>query len=73
MGRAHPCFFYNVEVQCPHFLAASGIGIAHSGQSFVVGAAAGAGFAVHRLTVRTRRKTANATMRKLIKVFKKMP
>jgi hypothetical protein len=64
---------YKADVQCPHFFAASGIAIAHCGQSFVVGAAAGAGFAVQRLTDRTKRKTANATIKKLMMAFRKTP
>jgi len=58
-----PTSSHTCEVQCPHRFAASGIGIAHCGQSCVVGATAGAGFAVQRFTVRTSRKIANATIR----------
>src|SRR5262249_53780069 len=73
-GRLLYCLAaYRADVQWPHFFAASGTGIAHCGQSLVVGAAAGAGFAVHRLTVRTSRKTANATIRKLMIAFRKIP
>jgi hypothetical protein len=60
-------------VQCPHFFAAIGIVIAQCGQSFVVGAAAGAGLATQRFTARTSRKTANATIRKFNIVFKNAP
>jgi hypothetical protein len=60
-------------VQCPHFFAATGIGIAHCGQSFVVGAAAGAGFTTHRFTIRSNRKIANATIKKFTIVFRNNP
>jgi len=59
-------------VQCPHFFAAAGIGIAHCGQSFVL-AGGGGGFGIHRFTERTSRNTANATIRKLIIVLMKLP
>ena len=66
---------YSAEVQWPHFLAAMGIGIRHCGQSRVVGAAAaaGAGFSSQRLTTRSKRKIANATIRKFTMVFRNNP
>jgi len=35
---------YKFDVQCGHRLAAAGIDVAHHAQSFIAGAAAGAGF-----------------------------
>jgi hypothetical protein len=58
-------------VQCPHFFAATGMGMAHCGQSFVV--LGGAGFGIHLFTARTRRNTAKATIRKLMSVLMKFP
>jgi hypothetical protein len=60
-------------VQYPHFFAASGIGMAHCGQSLVVGGAAGAGLASHRFTKRNNRKIAKATIRKFTIVFRNNP
>jgi hypothetical protein len=61
------------DVQCPQRFAARGIGIAHCGQSFVVGAATGAGFAAKRLICLTTRKMKKATIRKLTTVFRNIP
>jgi hypothetical protein len=63
-----------VEVQCGQRLAAIGIADTQKGQSFVVGAAAGASFSFLALfMVRMRRNTAKATMRKLTMEFAKRP
>ena len=62
------------DVQCEHLVALAGTELRQYGQSRIAGAgAAGAGFGAKRLTWRTRRKTATATIRKLMTVFKKRP
>jgi hypothetical protein len=50
-----------------------GIGIAHCGQSLVVGAAGAAGLMNQRFTSWIKRNTQNATIRKLITVFRNIP
>jgi len=60
-------------VQCPQRLAWSGMLIAHCGQSFVVGAAGGAGFSNQWWMLRTSKKTQKATIRKLMIVFRNTP
>jgi hypothetical protein len=62
-----------VDVQWPHFLAATGIGIKHCGQSLVVGAATGAGLISQRFTTRNNRKIANAMIRKVKMAFRNNP
>ena len=72
--RPKPATRYaNWVVQCGHRFAANGIGIAHCGQSRVVGAAAGAGFLPQRFTCCTSKNTANATIKKLMMAFKNNP
>src|SRR6476646_6111437 len=66
-------FYAICAVQWPQRLAWIGMLIAHCGQSFIVGGAGAAGFVVQRLTMRTRRNTAKALMRKLMIVFKNTP
>src|SRR5439155_6865798 len=58
------------EVQCGQRFAAAGIVVAHHTHSFVTGAAGAAGLGSRWFTWRTSRKTANATMMKLINVLK---
>src|SRR4029453_3555701 len=58
------------DVQCGHRLAFSGIIAAHPEHSFV---GAGAGFGNRRFTCWTSRKTANATMRKLMIALRNTP
>ncbi len=61
-------------VQCGQRLAASGMFMAHCGQGFSVGAAAGAGCS--RLSVfmpRTTKKSTKATIVKLMTVLRKRP
>src|SRR5439155_1201558 len=61
------------DVQCGQRFAAAGIVVAHHTHSFVTGAAEAAGLGSRWFTWRTSRKTANATMMKLINVFKNTP
>jgi hypothetical protein len=58
-------------VQWPHFFAATGIAIAHSGQSRVVTGVGG--FGNHLFTARAIKKITKATIRKLISVLMKFP
>ena len=58
-------------MQCGHFRVTSGMGIAHSGQSFVVAAAASGRWS--RLTALTSRYTANAMMRNVTTLVMKSP
>jgi hypothetical protein len=60
-------------VHCGQRVAFSGISEQQKGHARVVGAAAGAGFVVHRFTIRTNRYTAIATIRNSITVFRKIP
>ena len=63
---------YSADVQFGHFLAAIGIAVAQCGQSFVVGAAAGAGRR-SALTHFTTMKIAKATIRNSMIVFRNTP
>ena len=60
-------------MQWPQRFAAMRTLIAHCGQSFVVGAAAGAGFVVQRFTCYTTRNTQNAMIRKFTMEFRNNP
>ena len=60
------------DVQCPHFVAASGTAIRHCGQSLVFGGG-GAALASNRLTRRTITKMAAATIRKVITTLMNWP
>jgi len=65
---------YTALVQCPHFFAETGMGMAHCGQSFVVtSGGGGTGFGIQRFTERTTMKMAKATIRKLMIVLMKFP
>ena len=63
------------EVQCGHFTAASGISSQQYGHFLVVGAASSSLiiFSCSLLTALIKTNTANATMIKLITLFKKTP
>ena len=64
--------YFSSAVQCAHFVAFSGTADRQYGQSFVVGAAAGAGLCI-RLICLMRRKIANAMIRKLMMLLRKIP
>jgi hypothetical protein len=64
----------NSEVQNPHRVALTGITEKQRGHSLVVGSGGGASsFLFSELMPLIRRKTANATIRKLMTVFIKTP
>jgi hypothetical protein len=60
-------------VQPGHLIALIGIAEKQNGQSFVVTAAGAASFFFSLLILRMSRNTENATMRKLMIVFRKTP
>ena len=63
---------YNCEVQLGQRFAGMGIAVEQKGQSLVVGAAA-TGARCNLFAVRTTRKMTNATIRKLMIVFRNCP
>src|SRR5438309_8650779 len=60
-------------VQWAHFIALTGIADRQWGQSLVIGAAAAGAGSCKRLTCLMTRKTANATIKKLRILLRKMP